>query len=976
MIIIAVEIIHQICKCRLLLVHYNGFRASIRASSVSFGQDRWGGSQSVQNDNHEEIKIEQSPRVNRLAGQVDNNLSNIKISIPSFQGRFDPDAYLAWESKEYSDVLDDPPKGLPPLRGIEHQIDLIPGSSIPNRQAYRCNLKKLRKSLSPCAVPILLVPKKDGTYGMCVDCRPINRITIKYRHPIPRLDDMLDGLYGACVFTKIDLKSGYHQIRMKEGDEWKTAFKTKFGLYEWLVMPFGLTNAPSTFMRLMNHVLREFLGKFVVVYFDDILVYSTSLELHVLHVKSVFNVLRHERLYANVDKCIFCSDQLIFLGFVVSAQGIHVDDEKVKAIREWPTPTSISEVRSFHGLASFYRRFVKDFSTIAAPLTEIIKKSVGFTWGVAQDEAFLALKDKLCSAPILRLPDFTNTFELECDASGIGIGAVLLQEKRPIAYFSEKLKGAQLNYSTYDKELFALVRSLQVWQHYLLPKEFVIHTDHESLKWLNGQGKLSKRHARWVEFIETFPYVIKYKQGKDNIVADALSRRYSLITTMHAKVLGFEHIKDLYLTDVDFAEIYAQCNKGSSNKFYLVDGYLFRLNKLCIPQGSLREFLVHEAHGGGLMGHFGVTKTLDIVMEHFFWPHMRKTVAKICASCLTCKLAKSKVMPHGLYTPLPIPSSPWIDLSMDFILGLPRTKKGQDSIFVVVDRFSKMAHFIPCHKTDDAIRDAMHVADLFFREVFLSHFWKVLWGKIGTKLLYSTTCHPQTDGQTELVYGFNPLTALDLVPLPLTDICSLDGEQKAELVKTIHLKAKQRMEKINQSNATRANKGRKQVIFEPGDWVWVHLRKERFPSRRKTKLDPRGDGPFQVLERINDNAYRIDLPGEYNVSSSFNVADLSPFDISDSRSNPFEEGGNDTCTKAQDQAHEHDGLTFPLGPMTRAKSKQLKEKLHSTVQDFISKGLQALMKNQEFQNSPCLLNEESHKWVSSSLVAAPNDPNT
>ncbi|KAL4285485.1 hypothetical protein GQ457_16G018380 [Hibiscus cannabinus] len=192
---------------------------------------------------------------------------------------------------------------------------------------------------------------------------------------------------------------------------------------------------------------------------------------------------------------------------------------------------------------------------------------------------------------------------------GSSIGAVLLQEKRPIASFSEKLKGAQLNYSTYDKELLALVRSLEVYQHYLLPKEFVIHTDHESLKWLNCQGKLSKRYAPWVEFIETFPYVIKYKQGKDNIVADALSRRYSLITTMHAKVLGFEHIKDLYLTDVDFVKIYAQSNKCSSNEFYLVYGYLFRLNKLCIPQGSLREFLVHEAHGGGLMGHFGVTKT-------------------------------------------------------------------------------------------------------------------------------------------------------------------------------------------------------------------------------------------------------------------------------------------------------------------------------------------------------------------------------
>ena len=213
---------------------------------------------------------------------------------------------------------------------------------------------------------------------MCIACQPINKITVKYRHPIPRLDDMLEELNGAIIFTKIDLKSGYHHIRMKLGDEWKTTFKTKYGLYEWLVMPFGLTNAPSTFMRLMNHVLHEFLGKFVIVYFDDILIYSKNLDEHIEHVRLVLVVLREQKLYANLKKCTFCVDKVVFLGFVVSGRGVEVDLEKVKAIQEWPTPRTASEVRSFHGLASFYRKFVKDFNIIAAPLNEIIKKSVGF----------------------------------------------------------------------------------------------------------------------------------------------------------------------------------------------------------------------------------------------------------------------------------------------------------------------------------------------------------------------------------------------------------------------------------------------------------------------------------------------------------------------------------------------------------------------------------------------------------------------
>ena len=301
--------------------------------------------------------------------------------------------------------------------------------------------------MSPCVVPVILVPKKDGTWRMCVDCRTVNNIMVKYRHPIPRLDDMLDELHGASMFSKTDLKSGYHQIRMKEGDEWKTAFKTKHELYEWLVMPFGLSNAPSTFMRLMNHVLRAFIGRFVVIYFDDILIYIKCLDDHIEHLKSVLNVLQKEKLFANLKKCTFCIDKLVFLGFFMSASSIQVDEDKIRAIQEWPSPTSVGSIRSIHGLASFYRRFIKDFSSIATPLTEVIKKNVGFKWGEEQEQAFQLLKDKLTHAPILSLPDFTKAFEIECDASGSGIGAVLNQGGKPIACFSEKLSGAALKLS-------------------------------------------------------------------------------------------------------------------------------------------------------------------------------------------------------------------------------------------------------------------------------------------------------------------------------------------------------------------------------------------------------------------------------------------------------------------------------------------------------------------------------------------------
>jgi len=366
--------------------------------------------------------------------------------------------------------------------------------------------------------------------------------------------------------------------------------------------------------------MRPFIGKFVVIYFDDILIYSKSMEQHLDHLTQVCIVLRKESLYANPKKCTFLIDQVIFLGVVVSSQGVSTDPDKIKVIVEWSELRNIREVRSFNGLATFYRCFIRNFSTIMVPITDCLKREE-FEWTKAATKTFQEIKERMTEAHVMRLPGFTKVFEITCDASDVGIGGVLSQEKHHVAYFSEKLNDARQRYSTYDKEFYAVVQALRNWRHYLLPQEFVIYSDHEALKYLNSQKKLNSRHGRWVEFLQDYTYVLKHKAGVENRVADALSRRRALLSVISTEVVGFKKIKDTYESCPDFENIYTVLRDSLTYEidgFLLQDGYLFRSRLLCILRISLREFLVWELHAGGLAGHFGRNKTFEAVEHHFY----------------------------------------------------------------------------------------------------------------------------------------------------------------------------------------------------------------------------------------------------------------------------------------------------------------------------------------------------------------------
>ncbi|TMC19484.1 MAG: hypothetical protein E6J34_15270 [Chloroflexi bacterium] len=500
-----------------------------------------------------------------LATIKEANDDTISIAASTVQKLDDvPD----WIRKDYGTVLrEELPPQMPPTRSVDHQIPLKPDMPPPFKGIFRLSQLELRElkrqldqllkdgkikpSTSPYGAPVLFVKKKDDKLRMCIDYRALNSQTIQNRYALPRIDELFDRLHGAKIFSKLDLTSGYYQIAIKPKDRHKTAFRTRYGHYEFNVMPFGLTNAPATFQTLMNDIFRDLLDVCVIVYLDDILVYSKNKEEHEQHLRQVLQRLKNNQLYAKLSKCTFFTNSIEYLGHIVDGEGLRPNPRLVQALKDFPQPKTLKELQSFLGLANYYRKFIANFSHIALPLTDATRNNTQsnlrpIEWTQSMQTAFEKLKEALTSAPCLALPDPDGEFEVTTDASEDtkAVGAVLMQNGHPVAYESTKLNSHQLNYAVHDKEMCAIMHALERWRPFLLGRHFKVYTDHRSLVHFKTQSNLNQRQLRWQEKAADYDMEILYKPGKENVVADALSRiRINLLCPLSTHSLRTQVIK-------------------------------------------------------------------------------------------------------------------------------------------------------------------------------------------------------------------------------------------------------------------------------------------------------------------------------------------------------------------------------------------------------------------------------------------------
>ena len=736
---------------------------------------------------------------------------------------------------------------LPPHRPYDLKINLADDATPPIGSIYSLseaeqlalrdylaeNLSKgfIRPSTSVYGAPVLFVKKKDGSLRLCVDYRGLNRITRKDRYPLPLIPDLLDRLRTAKRFTRLDLRGAYNLVRIAPGDEWKTVFRTRYGSFEYTVMPFGLTNAPAAFQRFMNEIFADLLDLYVVVYLDDILIFSSDPSQHSQHVREVLKRLKKHGLYCKAPKCEFSTESTEFLGYVCTPEGLKMDESKVQTIRDWLRPRNVRDIQSFLGFANFYRRFIHNYSDLTVPLTRLTRKSSRWDWTPSCQDSFDSLKNSFTSAPVLAHWQPNSKITIETDASDYAIAVIISinpsptdlasdsdsapkPDLHPIAFHSRTLNPTELNYDTHDKELLAIFEAFRVWRHYLEGSEHVIDvvTDHKNLEYFATTKMLTRRQARWSEFLSAFNLLIRFRPGRLGAKPDALTRHsdvypkrgdrdYSLVNpqnlrpvfsseqlaaslrasclagpvlraatlidleTLHADIL--EGLKD----DSASQERIKELESGSAIAHWSLSasGLLLHDNRVFVPDftaptGNLRLRILQERHDHITAGHFGQNKTLELIRRDYTWPQLRLDVQNFVKSCTSCSRAKTpRHKPYGLLKQLPVPSRPWDSISMDFIEHLPASN-GFTSILVVVDCLSKQAVFIST--TDEC--DAKELARLFLINVFskhgipthitsdrgsefTSHFFRSLGTLLDIRLHFTSGYHPEGDGQTERV---------------------------------------------------------------------------------------------------------------------------------------------------------------------------------------------------------------------------------
>lgn len=721
-----------------------------------------------------------SRRSNRTKHDQGHNVELFAVTLADIQKALIPKKPANLDEKlpgHYRDLIGlfkpENASELPHFRGegIDHKIELVQQDGkepqVPWGPLYNMTKEELvvlRKTLtelldkgfirvshSPAAAPVLFVRKPGGGLRFCVDYRALNAITKKDRYPLPLIHETLNQIGRAKWFTKLDVSAAFHKIRIAEGQEWMTAFRTRYGLFEWQVTPFGLANAPSTFQKYINWALREYLDEICSAYLDDVLVYTDgSLKEHREHVRKVLRKLGDAGLYLDISKCEFEVTTTKYLGYIVRAgEGVSMDPEKVEAIQSWKPPTTVRGVRGFLGFANFYRVFIPDFSKIAMPLQNLTHKDTPFRWTQQCQESFQKLKDLFTTEPVLATFDPDRTTVLETDSSGYNVGGVLSQYDdegclRPCAYFSKKNSPAECNYEIYDKELLAIVRCLEEWDAELRSvQDFEIVTDHKNLEYFCKARKLTERHVRWSAFMSKFHFKIRYRKGKDNERADALSRREqdmpdddddrvqgrtlqlfrynseSKQMAILAPILregsspdaseqtklyddpdnweqakredniyqeATKYVKDgnrTFPTQLGLKVSIAECHLDDQDNLY------FRDRKWVPGSEPLRTNIIQSAHDSLLVGHPGREQTYIVVSREYFWPRMSKDVQRFVRNCDICGRTKPwREQKKGLLKPLPLPDRPWQDITMDFVPDLPSCE-GKWNVLVITDRLTK-----------------------------------------------------------------------------------------------------------------------------------------------------------------------------------------------------------------------------------------------------------------------------------------------